>query len=228
MRALFEVIDIALSLYMWIVVAMAIFSWLVAFNVVNTRNQVVAMIGDFLYRITEPALRPIRNFMPNLGGIDISPVILFPDHHLHSARDRALHHPQRLLSAMAWRRLRTTAAKLHGAAVTLDMRAQGCVKRGCANGNDARYQHRKRDSMSAKIIDGKAIAADLRAKLATETRRLTAAHGLVPGLAVILVGDNAASRTYVASKARALVETGMKPFDHYLPADTSETALLGR
>jgi YggT family protein len=45
--------------------------------VVNTRNHAVAMIGDFLYRITEPALRPIRNFLPNLGGIDISPIILF-------------------------------------------------------------------------------------------------------------------------------------------------------
>jgi YggT family protein len=77
MRALFEVIDIALSLYIWIVIAMAIFSWLIAFNVVNTRNQAVAMIGDFLYRITDPALRPIRSFLPNLGGIDISPVILF-------------------------------------------------------------------------------------------------------------------------------------------------------
>jgi len=77
MRALFLVIDLALQLYVWIVIAMAIFSWLVAFNVVNTRNHVVAMIGDFLYRITDPALRPIRNFMPNLGGIDISPVILF-------------------------------------------------------------------------------------------------------------------------------------------------------
>jgi YggT family protein len=77
MRALFEVIDIALTFYMWIVVAMAIFSWLVAFNVVNTRNHAVAVIGDFLYRITDPALRPIRAFMPNLGGIDISPVILF-------------------------------------------------------------------------------------------------------------------------------------------------------
>jgi YggT family protein len=77
MRALFLVIDLALELYIWIVIAMAIFSWLVAFNVVNTRNQVVAMIGDFLYRITEPVLRPIRNMMPNLGGIDISPVILF-------------------------------------------------------------------------------------------------------------------------------------------------------
>ena len=81
--------------------------------------------------------------------------------------------------------------------------------------------------MSAKIIDGKAIAADLRAKVAAETRRLTAAHGLMPGLAVVLVGDNAASKTYVASKARALVETGMRPFDHYLPADTSEAELLG-
>jgi YggT family protein len=77
MRALFLVIDLALELYIWIVIAMAIFSWLVAFNVVNTRNPVVHMIGDFLYRITEPALRPIRNVMPNLGGIDISPVILF-------------------------------------------------------------------------------------------------------------------------------------------------------
>ena len=77
MRALFLVIDLALQLYIWIVIAMAIFSWLVAFNVVNTRNHVVAMIGDFLYRVTEPALRPIRNMLPNLGGIDISPVILF-------------------------------------------------------------------------------------------------------------------------------------------------------
>jgi YggT family protein len=77
MRALFLVIDLALQLYIWIVIAMAIFSWLVAFNVVNTRNHAVAIIGDFLYRITDPALRPIRNVMPNLGGIDISPVILF-------------------------------------------------------------------------------------------------------------------------------------------------------
>ena len=77
MRALFDVIYLALDLYLWIVIAAAIFSWLVAFNVVNTRNQVVAMIAEFLYRITEPALRPIRKSMPNLGAIDISPVILF-------------------------------------------------------------------------------------------------------------------------------------------------------
>ena len=77
MQALFIVILYALNIYIWIVIAMAIFSWLVAFNVVNTRNHAVAMIGDFLYRITEPALRPIRNVLPDLGGIDISPVILF-------------------------------------------------------------------------------------------------------------------------------------------------------
>jgi YggT family protein len=76
MRALFLVIDLALQIYVWLIIAAAILSWLVAFNVVNTRNPVVAGIGEFLYRITEPALRPIRNMLPNLGGIDISPVIL--------------------------------------------------------------------------------------------------------------------------------------------------------
>jgi len=58
------------------IVAMAVLSWLIAFNVVNVRNQFVGMVADFLYRVTEPALRPIRNILPNLGGIDISPVIL--------------------------------------------------------------------------------------------------------------------------------------------------------
>jgi len=77
MRALLDVILIALQFYMWLVIAGAILSWLIAFNVVNTRNQFVGMVSDFLYRITEPALRPIRQFMPNLGGIDISPLILF-------------------------------------------------------------------------------------------------------------------------------------------------------
>ena len=77
MRALLMVILLALQLYIWVVIAAAIFSWLVAFNVVNTRNQFVGAIGEFLYRITEPVLRPIRNMLPNLGGIDISPIILF-------------------------------------------------------------------------------------------------------------------------------------------------------
>lgn len=62
--------------YIYILVAAAVLSWLIAFNVVNVRNPVVGMVADFLYRVTEPALRPIRNFMPNLGGIDISPIIL--------------------------------------------------------------------------------------------------------------------------------------------------------
>jgi YggT family protein len=76
MRALLDVILLILQIYVWLLIAAAILSWLVAFNVVNTRNQFVASIGEFLFRITEPALRPIRNFLPNLGGIDISPVIL--------------------------------------------------------------------------------------------------------------------------------------------------------
>ena len=76
MRALIDVILLALQLYIYLLIASAVLSWLIAFNVVNTRNQAVAMIGDFLFRITEPALRPIRNMLPNLGGIDISPVIL--------------------------------------------------------------------------------------------------------------------------------------------------------
>jgi len=76
MRALFLVIDLALQLYIWLIIASAVLSWLVAFNIVNTRNQFVASVGEFLYRITEPVLRPIRNMLPDLGGIDISPVIL--------------------------------------------------------------------------------------------------------------------------------------------------------
>jgi methylenetetrahydrofolate dehydrogenase (NADP+) / methenyltetrahydrofolate cyclohydrolase len=70
--------------------------------------------------------------------------------------------------------------------------------------------------MAARIIDGKAIAAELRAAVAAETQRLTAAHGLVPGLAVVLVGENPASEAYVVSKSRAVVEVGMRPFDFHL------------
>jgi methylenetetrahydrofolate dehydrogenase (NADP+) / methenyltetrahydrofolate cyclohydrolase len=80
--------------------------------------------------------------------------------------------------------------------------------------------------VAARIIDGKAIAADLRNAVKAETHRLTVAHGLIPGLAVVLVGDNAASGSYVASKARALVDVGMRPFDHHLAAATSERELL--
>jgi YggT family protein len=76
MRALLDVILLALNLYVWLLIAAAVLSWLVAFNVVNTRNDFVRAMLDFLYRITEPALRPIRSILPNLGGIDISPIIL--------------------------------------------------------------------------------------------------------------------------------------------------------
>src|SRR3974390_106273 len=76
MRALFLVIDLALQLYIWILIAAAVFSWLLAFDVVNNRSPAVRTIGDTLYRITEPVLRPIRNLMPNLGSIDISPIIV--------------------------------------------------------------------------------------------------------------------------------------------------------
>ena len=65
-----------IDIYIWLLIGAAVLSWLIAFNVVNTRNPIVANVGEFLYRITEPALRPIRNMLPNLGGIDISPVIL--------------------------------------------------------------------------------------------------------------------------------------------------------
>ncbi|MCV0394556.1 MAG: YggT family protein [Rhizobiaceae bacterium] len=76
MLALIRTIDLALSIYTWLIIASAIFSWLYAFNVINSRNQFVGMVGDFLYRVTEPALRPIRRFLPDLGGIDISPIVL--------------------------------------------------------------------------------------------------------------------------------------------------------
>ena len=76
MIALIQTIVMALDLYWWVIIASAIFSWLYAFNVVNSRNQFVGSIGNMLYRLTEPALRPIRRFMPDLGGIDISPIIL--------------------------------------------------------------------------------------------------------------------------------------------------------
>jgi YggT family protein len=76
MRAILDVVMLVLQLYVYILIASAIMSWLVAFNVVNTRNNVVSAIYDFLYRVTEPLLRPIRNVLPNLGGIDVSPIIL--------------------------------------------------------------------------------------------------------------------------------------------------------
>jgi len=76
MVPLIEFIVYVIQLYIWVIIASAILSWLIAFNVVNTQNRFVYSVADMLYRVTEPALRPIRSVLPNLGGIDISPVIL--------------------------------------------------------------------------------------------------------------------------------------------------------
>jgi YggT family protein len=76
MVELFSFISFLLTLYIYILVAAAVMSWLIAFNVVNPRNQLVSTVGEFLYRITEPVLRPIRNVLPNFGGLDISPLIV--------------------------------------------------------------------------------------------------------------------------------------------------------
>jgi len=67
---------VIIELLTWLVIASAIMSWLVAFNVVNMRNQFIRMVVETLYRLTDPMLRPIRRVLPNLGGVDISPVIL--------------------------------------------------------------------------------------------------------------------------------------------------------
>ncbi|MBU2328579.1 MAG: YggT family protein [Alphaproteobacteria bacterium] len=76
MYALFQTIDLALSIFTWILIGSAIFSWLYAFNVINSSNRFVAMLGQFFHNVTEPVLRPIRRFMPDLGGIDISPIVV--------------------------------------------------------------------------------------------------------------------------------------------------------
>ena len=75
-RPLFWLLLEILNLYWWAVLIAAIFSTLASFGVIDTRNRIVWSIGDFLYRITEPALRPIRNFLPNFGSIDLSPLVL--------------------------------------------------------------------------------------------------------------------------------------------------------
>jgi YggT family protein len=76
MYAFLTLVSTVISIYVWLLIAQAVLSWLVAFGIVNRYNRVVATIGDFLWRVTEPLLRPIRRVLPDLGGIDISPVIL--------------------------------------------------------------------------------------------------------------------------------------------------------
>ena len=76
MNSLLLLVSAVIEIYIWILIVSAVLSWLVAFNVVNSYNRFVAMVGDFCFRVTEPALRPIRRFIPSLGGIDLTPVIL--------------------------------------------------------------------------------------------------------------------------------------------------------
>ena len=73
---LLQVILIIIELYMWAVIIGVVLSWLVAFNVVNTSNSFVYLVGDFIYRITEPLQGPLRRMLPNLGGLDLSPMVL--------------------------------------------------------------------------------------------------------------------------------------------------------
>ena len=76
MIPLIQFIVMVVDLYIWVIIASAVLSWLIAFSVLNTQNRFVYTLGDMLNRLTEPALRPIRQIVPDLGGIDISPVIL--------------------------------------------------------------------------------------------------------------------------------------------------------
>ena len=76
MQSILILIDTVLSLYMWCIIIAAVMSWLTYGNVINTQNRFVYVVGDFLYRITEPALRIFRRWIPNLGGIDVSPIVL--------------------------------------------------------------------------------------------------------------------------------------------------------
>ena len=76
MNAILWLITTVIDLYVWIIILQVVLSWLIAFNVINTQNRFVYLVGDFLYRVTEPAMRPIRRILPNLGGIDLSPIVL--------------------------------------------------------------------------------------------------------------------------------------------------------
>ena len=74
--ALLSVVDIIFKVYIFILIAGAVFSWLYAFNIVNPHNPLIAAIGNFLYQVTEPVLAPIRRILPNLGSIDVSPIVV--------------------------------------------------------------------------------------------------------------------------------------------------------
>ena len=76
MNALYMLIDTILSLFTWLVIGFVVLSWLVNFNIINTSNQFVYMLASFLHRVVDPLLQPIRRYIPYIGGVDISPIIL--------------------------------------------------------------------------------------------------------------------------------------------------------
>jgi YggT family protein len=76
MNAVISLISTIITIYTWVIILHVVLSWLVVFNVVNTRNRAIYTIGDVLHKLTEPVLGPIRRILPNLGGIDISPLVL--------------------------------------------------------------------------------------------------------------------------------------------------------
>ena len=76
MKSILILIDSVVTIYIWILIINALLSWLIAFNVLNTSNRLVYSLLDISYKMTDPLLRPIRNFLPNLGSIDVSPVVL--------------------------------------------------------------------------------------------------------------------------------------------------------
>ena len=77
MYAFLDVLSLAIDLYMWVLITSAVMSWLVAFGVINTSNQIVHMVGDTVYRLTEPVLRPLRAVIPSVGGLDLSFIVLY-------------------------------------------------------------------------------------------------------------------------------------------------------
>ena len=76
MKSILILVDSVVTIYIWVLIINALLSWLIAFNVLNTSNRLVYSLLDISYKMTDPLLRPIRNFLPNLGNIDISPVVL--------------------------------------------------------------------------------------------------------------------------------------------------------
>ena len=76
MYSVLMLIDRIIDIYVWIIILSAVLSWLVAFDIVNMRNRFVYLAGDALNRITEPVYRPIRRFLPDMGGLDLSPLIV--------------------------------------------------------------------------------------------------------------------------------------------------------